>query len=92
LREGLRSYDVIVRYGGDEFVCALPGSNRTDATGRFRDVSEMLSVSNPEASVSIGLAELRDDESLDEIIGRADRNLYEGRKAHAAAVPPSRDR
>ena len=34
--EGLRSYDVLVRYGGDEFVCALVGSQTRDRGGALR--------------------------------------------------------
>jgi diguanylate cyclase (GGDEF)-like protein len=84
LRSGLRSYDVIVRYGGDEFVCALPDSTLEIATQRLTDVSQALSLARPTSSVSVGLAELQADETLDAVIGRADRNLYDGRKAQPA--------
>lgn len=80
LRTGLRSYDVVVRYGGDEFVCALPGSQLTDAAQRFNDVATDLSAAIANASVSIGLAELKSGESLEQVIGRADHEMYDGRK------------
>jgi diguanylate cyclase (GGDEF)-like protein len=84
LRGGLRSYDRVVRYGGDEFVCALPGADLTDAARRFDEVGEMLGLASPGARISIGLVELQTDESLDGVIDRADRRLYEGRKVEAA--------
>jgi diguanylate cyclase (GGDEF)-like protein len=42
LREGLRSYDVVVRYGGDEFVCGLPDVGLTEAERRFIDVANLF--------------------------------------------------
>jgi GGDEF domain-containing protein len=39
LRACLRSYDVITRVGGDEFVCALPGIAVDQARRRFEAVS-----------------------------------------------------
>jgi diguanylate cyclase (GGDEF)-like protein len=81
LREGLRAYDVVVRYGGDEFVCALPDSRLAAAERRFTDIGTALSSAIAGASVSIGLVELRGEESLEAVIDRADREMYDRRRA-----------
>ena len=79
LRTGLRSYDLVIRYGGDEFLCALPGTGIEGARRRFDDVARKLTEKRPEASVSIGLAALEDTDALDELTERADAALYAGR-------------
>jgi diguanylate cyclase (GGDEF)-like protein len=89
LRNGLRSYDVVVRYGGDEFVCALPNVSITAAMSRFNDVSELLAAAILDATVSVGLVAVADSESLDDAIARADRELYAGRNASTAAKRPT---
>jgi len=94
LRNGLRSYDLVVRYGGDEFVCALPRASMASAGQRFTDVNRLLGAAIPGASVSIGLAELTQDETLDMVVDRADRELYAGRRLTADQLgnqPPNHD-
>jgi diguanylate cyclase (GGDEF)-like protein len=80
LRNELRSYDLVVRYGGDEFLCTLSGSDIEGARRRFDEVARNLTDRSPEASVSVGLAALADPDTLDELIGRADAALYAGRR------------
>lgn len=80
LRDGLRSYDVAVRWGGDEFVCVLPGSTLADAERRFADIQAALTVLCPAATVTVGLASLRPDESPQQVIHRADQHLYRQRR------------
>jgi diguanylate cyclase (GGDEF)-like protein len=74
---GLRAYDVVVRYGGDEFVCALPNSSLSDAVPRLGAVQETLAKAG--IGVSLGFAQLIADESLDDVIARADQDLYDKR-------------
>jgi diguanylate cyclase (GGDEF)-like protein len=83
LRTGLRSYDLVIRYGGDEFLCALPGSDMEAARPRFDEVARDLRERNPTASVSIGLAELESADTVDELTARADAALYTGRRSGA---------
>jgi diguanylate cyclase (GGDEF)-like protein len=77
---GLRSYDLVVRHGGDEFLCGLPGSDLAGAQRRFDAVAKTLIEHNPGTSVSIGLTELAAPDTLDSLIARADAALYATRR------------
>lgn len=81
LMAGLRSYDVVVRYGGDEFVCALPGASTQDAIHRMVECSRILSNAIPEARFSVGIAQFDHRETLTELIARADAGMYSGRES-----------
>jgi len=83
-RASLRSHDLIIRYGGDEFVCAMSGMNLADAGARLGLVNKLLDGSVEHGSVTIGLAELHPADSPDDLIARADAALYQAphRLAH----------
>jgi diguanylate cyclase (GGDEF)-like protein len=80
LRANVRSYDVLVRYGGDEFLCVLVDQTISIAAERFALVNASLAASAVPATVTIGIAQLRPDESLDSVIQRADAELYRNRR------------
>lgn len=86
LRGGLRSYDLVIRYGGDEFLCVLPGSNIDGARRRFDDVARSLARRTPRVAATIGLAAHERRETPDELIARADAALYSTREIDRAGA------
>ncbi len=84
IRAHFRSYDLIVRFGGDEFLCALQGAPMAAAAERFELINADLAT-DPHASCTAGLAELAAQDSLDELIERADAALREARRQRSSA-------
>ncbi len=88
LREGLRPYDKLYRWGGDEFLVIVPSARAADVKQRL---AETLSHAQPvsvhgelvEVHVSIGAADYAGAEGLVPAIENADRAMYDeknGRK------------
>jgi diguanylate cyclase (GGDEF)-like protein len=71
IREHLRSYDVIARVGGDEFVCSLAAQDSAGASERFDEISSQLAAGKLRASFTVGLAERREQDSIAELMSRA---------------------
>jgi len=76
LRAQLRSYDIVVRWGGDEFVCALSECPEAEARLRFSQVAEHVAGLT---SVSVGIVVVDAGEALDHAVSRADSAMYETR-------------
>jgi diguanylate cyclase (GGDEF)-like protein len=79
IRAHLRSYDAIVRVGGDEFVCVLSGAAVRVVRARFDSVRETLAAESPGGAITVGIAALGSGESATELIGRADTEMQSGR-------------
>ena len=79
IRARLRVYDLIFRFGGDEFLCALPEVTIAQAAKRFTLVNADLAATL-DASVTVGLTELGPNDTLDELIERADEAMYRNRQ------------
>jgi diguanylate cyclase (GGDEF)-like protein len=80
IRTRLRNYDLLVRYGGDEFVCLLSNTNARDAQARFDSVSAALAGGPHPSSVSVGMSELRKADTAETVLARADAAMYRGRE------------
>src|SRR4051794_9205142 len=81
LRRHLRPYDLTVRLGGDEFLCAIPGAEPTDVRRRLADISDDLRAGSPSCAVTAGLTDYRHGESAGALISRADAELLASRRA-----------
>jgi diguanylate cyclase (GGDEF)-like protein len=81
LRATLRSYDVIMRLGGDEFLFSLPGADMATAELRANEFGVILAEEAPGGSASVGFSELRGNDTLDEIISRAEIELVKSRRS-----------
>jgi diguanylate cyclase (GGDEF)-like protein/PAS domain S-box-containing protein len=69
----LRGEDTIVRFGGEEFLVLLPDTSVADAT----EIVERLRMETPMGQTcSAGLASWDYTESIDDLLGRADKALY----------------
>ena len=90
LKKGVRGIDLVVRYGGEEFILVMPETDAAFASGvaeRLRcDVEKVpfatRSHTNIPVTVSIGIAEWRGaSDSADALIKRADEALYAAKHA-----------
>jgi diguanylate cyclase (GGDEF)-like protein len=75
----LRSYDPVVRMGGDEFVCTL-STDLVVAQTRFSEARASLA-SESRISFSVGFSELRPGDSLEDLMARGDSALYEAKRS-----------
>jgi len=99
--ERLRGADVLARYGGEEFIVLLPGSTAQQAAVAAESIREAIAADRIEArtgsivaTISVGLADaLPEQDTLDQLIQRADRALYrakaKGRNCTEVDLPVS---
>jgi len=80
LRARLRSYDLVVRYGGDEFLCVMSGLSLVDAAARLSEANVVLSALPSPGSFTAGLAEMKRGDDVERLIARADAEFYRKRQ------------
>ena len=105
MREELREFDEIGRYGGEEFLLLLPGTTPDTASAGLERLRlaiaalELLPQAPERVTVSIGLACIAPGEAPADCVRRADAALYQAKRSGrnrvvAAAAydlpPPSR--
>ncbi|HWV10037.1 MAG TPA: GGDEF domain-containing protein [Pseudomonas sp.] len=84
LHRHLRESDSLCRWGGEEFIILMPHTNLEDAT-RFAEKVRVLMAAKPiegeiSVTVSVGVAQWYDGETLRELVQHADRMLYRAKE------------
>jgi diguanylate cyclase (GGDEF)-like protein len=86
LATGVRSTDLVARYGGDEFVVMLSHSTAGQSMDRLRSFIETLSHIPMEApsgaplTLSVGATEWDVDDEPEEMVARADAAMYQAKR------------
>ena len=97
-QKSLRLADIVARWGGEEFIVVLPGTDIKDAimlSERIRETIEKTPIKSDGKhiylTVSFGVAERREEESLDKLVDRADRALLEAKQNGRNRVKSAED-
>jgi diguanylate cyclase (GGDEF)-like protein len=75
IRDHLRSYDMVARIGGDEFLCVMSGATIDDARQRFDAVHLALAADPDPCEIKVGFAALTPEDTAADLIARADADL-----------------
>ena len=74
IKRALRPYDLVVRYGGDEFFCALTDQDAVRSAARFATIHATFAERHGGA-FSVGFAEARTADTPVQLVERADADL-----------------
>mgnify|MGYP001487091484 CR=1 FL=1 len=79
LKGRLRSYDLLIRWGGDEFLCGLADVDVAIAERALEAVRDQLA-RDAGQTFSYGLATVRPGDTVEDLVARADAALYKARR------------
>ncbi|MBS3990553.1 MAG: sensor domain-containing diguanylate cyclase [Erysipelothrix sp.] len=87
VKDTIRQNDLFGRYGGDEFLVIFPNNSIDEASKIIDRIKSELTKSTLKLeddeitlSISVGLCELNDEDSPEELIKKADKKMYDVKK------------
>lgn len=80
VREQFRSYDIVARYGGDEFVCSFAGEGLPSIGARFARIGTRLTEVSPGAAITVGLSQRQAEDTCEALIERAGAAMIGSRR------------
>ena len=91
MRSCIRDTDILVRYGGDEFVLVLPGIAAEDFANKLRFVSKRVTETAvegyPQVSLSASMGGLvAAGRTVEDAVRQADKLMYKAKQQHNACV------
>jgi len=88
LRSRVRSYDLVIRWGGDEFLCVLPDAGLDGAHRILGQIAQTFGERTGGARFSVGIAAWNPEESASQLVARADHDLYRARRERGVGGKP----
>jgi len=94
LSKQIRKYDLAGRWGGEEFLIICPNSSLSQTISLCQNLQKLISeikikkIKNLNLTVSFGIAQYKKDESIDDLIYRADRELYKAKNNGRNCIYP----
>ncbi|MGH9644666.1 MAG: GGDEF domain-containing protein [Terriglobales bacterium] len=88
LKRGIRSADLPVRMGGDEFMVALPDCSVEQVIGPLKRIEGCAfdyNGNNIEIKFSVGMAQLRKGDTVVQLLERGDSNMYAMKQGNIAS-------
>ena len=80
IRSSIESTDIFARWGGEEFMLLMSGSDMNEAMAKVEKLREMLAeydfIEPPTVTGSFGVASFGENDNMDSLIKRADNALY----------------
>lgn len=95
VKKNIRQGDILARFGGEEFIAILPGTDLQKAkelAERLREKISRLEIKTEDRTIgvtaSFGVAQMQPDSTMDRLIAKADVMLYKAKKNGRNTVMP----